>query len=262
MEIRERKPTREQIDFIYSRIAKHRKFAELMYGADNVVGVFVFGSWNLGSWHDGSDVDTITLIRFGTPKETIEFLDDDSGEVSFHADFEGYLAHFLNKELPMIQFQAVEILGAKYNYINPKYKKVWDKIVKNSANIIGSIAYKIAVSEIKKQEALIKSLSNEIFQYGPDALAYKKMLYRVQQGRKQMMFIKNFQGWDDKFYNCLSDLANIRTDKAVDTLGVVYTRAIEELVLMRKIEITRDPSAEAVAKKFLENTIREIHSKI
>lgn len=232
-----------------------------MYGADNVVGVFVFGSWNLGSWHDGSDVDTITLVRFDTPKETIEFLNDGSGEVSFHADFEGYLAHFLNKELSMIQFQAVEILGTKYHYINPKYKKIWDKMVKNSINIIDSVAHKIAVSEIKKQEALIKSLSDEILQYGSDALAYKKMLYRVQQGRKQMMFIQNFQGWDNKFYNCLSDLANIRTDKAVDTLGVVYTRAIEELVLMRKIEITRSSSAEAIAKKFLVNTIREIRSK-
>jgi hypothetical protein len=68
------------------------------------VGVFVFGSWNLGSWYEGSDVDTIALINFGEYRESIEHIPDDSGEVSYHVDFEGYIAHFIDDSKLMIQF--------------------------------------------------------------------------------------------------------------------------------------------------------------
>lgn len=262
MEVNRRKPSKEQIDFIYSRIAKHRELAESMYGVDKVVGVFVFGSWEWGSWCENSDVDTITLVLFGEYKETIVRLPDGSGEVSQHVDFEGYIAHFMNERLPMISFQALTILGAQYNYINPKYCDIWHRVQQRSKEIILLSGPKVAFFEKARLEDSINRISREIEQYGANIHAHPKVFYRVQQERRQLLAIANFQEWNDEFYNCLTELASERIHPTSKTLKEVYDKAIQELILMRKISIPEIANEQKIQiYKFLSSIIREIHSK-
>ena len=101
-----------------------------------VLGVFLQGSQNYGLSYEGSDIDTKAIIvpsfnDFVLNKKmvsTTEVL-----ETNEHVDLKDVRLMWECFKKQNINF--VEILFTKYSYINPIYKKYWDKMVANNEAI-------------------------------------------------------------------------------------------------------------------------------
>ena len=113
---------------VMARVKKHYEAAVNHFGEDNVLGVFLYGSWNYGTALENSDVDTKCILipdlyHLAIKRYEVKHLhiDDEVCEcmtIMHMAD---------NWKKQNINF--LEIMFTDYCMINPMYKEAWEKML-------------------------------------------------------------------------------------------------------------------------------------
>lgn len=144
------------------------------------IGIFLYGSQNYGLDYEGSDVDTIVLVRAADrPKQILTF---DFGKAKVYT-----LKYFLHR-LELGDLECYEILYTQYCCLNPLYQDIWSKFVKDvSASVCGP---RLQYSLKKK---LDEHLSHLLWlQTARDNAYYnKKRLYWAMRVAEQLERIEN-----------------------------------------------------------------------
>lgn len=113
---------------IKQRLQAHYNAAAAHYGEDNILGVFLYGSQNYGTNTQDSDVDTKCILLPDLYHLAIEqFPVKDlmvDGEKCTCMTIMHAVANWKKQNI-----NFVEILFTHYHIINPKYQKIWEKIM-------------------------------------------------------------------------------------------------------------------------------------
>ena len=174
---------------IMARVKKHYDRAVEHYGAENVLGVFLYGSWNYGTALPDSDVDTKCILipdlyHLAIQRYEVKHLHIDEEVCECMTIM--HMADNWKKQ----NINFLEIMFTDYCMINPMYKEAWDKMLPleereaiarfNPEVAILSMGYQ-ALHTLKQDPNDLKKIMNasRIHRSIAQLIAYPKLGYKA-----------------------------------------------------------------------------------
>ena len=259
-----RKPSQKQLNYIQERILIHKERAANFFGEENIIGVFLFGSWNLGSWYEKSDVDTIVLVNTIQSFEEILYLQDNTGEVSYHISINRLLDQFIKGD--KISVNTLEILETPYNWINPEFNSLFIKLKQLLPKIIDCKKIQIYNSELHNFTKLLIRLRSFLFSNTKDKnyknqLHWKKIVYHALQSEYLLKSWLFYISWEESVFYSQEQLVLYKTKPI--SLEEAYQSIIEsrERFTKFKFQIKNSDSTQLHKKlKILQKGFKEFHN--
>lgn len=117
---------------VMERVQKHYDRAIEHYGAEAVLGVFLYGSWNYNTNTPNSDVDTKCILVPSIYQLALKPVEVKHLHIHTEEDFEvcecmSIMHMVANWKKQNINF--VEILFTDYCIINPMYEEIWQRLL-------------------------------------------------------------------------------------------------------------------------------------
>lgn len=216
-------------EYILNQLHKHLCNAKKYYKADQILGVFLYGSQNYNADTEDSDVDskmilvpTIEDLCFKRPTSTCfktHFDDDGHCEIKDIRE----IANMFKKQ----NINFLEILYTDYFILNPKYEEVWNK---NFIKIRDDIVRMDIRAAIK---SIIGQIRNTLDRYPENNK-------RISNALRFTHFLRYYlAGWNYK--DCI-DIKN-------------YEPEVTELIMCLKRDLIKDQAnKDEIIKNILKDT--------
>lgn len=156
---------------VQERLDAHYKKACEHYAEENILGVFLYGSWNYGTNLPGSDVDTKCILipdlyNLAIKPYEVKHLDVD-GEVCECMTIQHMVENWKKQNINFL-----EILYTPHFIINPKFYLEWE-------DFVGEWREALAHYDVKK--AILSMGNQALHTYKQDPTNFKKQMntYRI-----------------------------------------------------------------------------------
>jgi predicted nucleotidyltransferase/predicted CopG family antitoxin len=234
-------------------------FTEI-YQKENIVGVFVFGSWNLGSWDETSDVDTLTLINSKESFENFFRLEDGTGEISYHISIDRILDWYINGDA--IRPQSLEIWATPYYWANPKYETLVTELralLPELVNCNKSKIYKSAkeAARLNLERLIRRSAENY------HTKEWRKLCYHSLQLEKHLLSWLTYKDFEQSIAHSCQKLTKFKhTNLSFSEIIKLLTESAEKMRSMQSLVVDLDnqnlnTTLERFRKEFKSMIIKE-----
>ena len=170
---------------VQERLAAHYKKACEHYAEENILGVFLYGSWNYGTNLPDSDVDTKCILipdlyHLAIKPYEVKHLDVD-GEVCECMTIQHMVENWKKQNINFL-----EILYTPYVIINPKFCLEWE-------DFVGEWREALAHYDVKK--AILSMGNQALHTYKQDPTDFKKQMNTIRIYHSLVRLINNHNYW-------------------------------------------------------------------
>ena len=203
---------------VQERLAAHYKRACEHYSEENILGVFLYGSWNYGTNLPDSDVDTKCILipnlyHLAIKPYEVKHLNV-GGEVCECMTIQHMVDNWKKQNINFL-----EILYTDYYIINPKFISEWFDFIKE---------WREALAHYDVKKAILSMGSQALHTYKQDPTDFKKQMNTIRIYHSLVRLINNHNYWFciHAQENEAQELRRIRVEGADP---MIMSRVIERL---------------------------------
>lgn len=170
---------------VQERLAAHYKKACEHYAEDNILGVFLYGSWNYGTNLPDSDVDTKCILipdlyHLAIKPYEVKHLDVD-GEVCECMTIQHMVDNWKKQNINFL-----EILYTGYYIVNPKFIPEWFDFIAE---------WREALAHYDVKKAILSMGNQALHTYKQNPTDFKKQMNTIRIYRSLVRLINNHNYW-------------------------------------------------------------------
>lgn len=203
---------------VQERLAAHYKRACEHYSEENILGVFLYGSWNYGTNLPDSDVDTKCILipdlyHLAIKPYEVKHLNV-GGEVCECMTIQHMVDNWKKQNINFL-----EILYTDYYIINPKFISEWFDFIKE---------WREALAHYDVKKAILSMGNQALHTYKQDPTDFKKQMNTIRIYHSLVRLINNHDYWFciHAQENEAQELRRIRVEGADP---MIMSRVIERL---------------------------------
>ena len=203
---------------VQERLAAHYAKACEHYGEENILGVFLYGSWNYGSNLPDSDVDTKCILipdlyHLAIKPYEVKHLDVD-GEVCECMTIQHMVDNWKKQNINFL-----EIMYTGYYIVSPKFIPEWFDFIAE---------WREALAHYDVKKAILSMGNQALHTYKQDPTDFKKQMNTIRIYHSLVRLINNHNYWYciHSQENEAQELRRIRTEGADP---MIMARVIERL---------------------------------
>lgn len=170
---------------VQERLAAHYKKACEHYAEENILGVFLYGSWNYGTNLPDSDVDTKCILipnlyHLAIKPYEVKHLDVD-GEVCECMTIQHMVDNWKKQNINFL-----EILYTGYYIVNPKFIPEWFDFIAE---------WREALAHYDVKKAILSMGNQALHTYRQDPTNFKKQMNTIRIYHSLVRLINNHNYW-------------------------------------------------------------------
>lgn len=203
---------------VQERLAAHYKRACEHYAEENILGVFLYGSWNYGTNLPDSDVDTKCILipdlyHLAIKPYEVKHLDVD-GEVCECMTIQHMVDNWKKQNINFL-----EILYTGHYIVNPKFIPEWFDFITE---------WREALAHYDVKKAILSMGNQALHTYKQDPTDFKKQMNTIRIYHSLVRLINNHNYWFciHAQENEAQELRRIRVEGADP---IIMSRVIERL---------------------------------
>ena len=207
---------------VQERLAAHYEKACEHYGEENILGVFLYGSWNYGTNLPDSDVDTKCILipdlyHLAIKPYEVKHLHID-GEVCECMTIQHMVENWKKQNINFL-----EILYTVYYVVNPKFMPEWFDFITE---------WREALAHYDVKKAILSMGNQALHTYKQDPTDFKKQMntIRIYNSLVRLITNHNYQSCIHPQENEAQELRRIRLEGADPTTMARIIEGLGEII--------------------------------